>query len=172
MAIQDDDQLADIVRRESARLRHFIRRRVANPDDAEEVLQTVFHALVQANRLVIPIDQVTGWLFAVARNRITDFLRSRGPQMLELDDLLPSPDAGPEEESARSVLLDALERAIGELPPEQREVFVAHELEGRSFRQIAAATGVAQNTLLARKRYAVLKLRETLRRAYEDMTKP
>jgi len=172
MATHDDDQLADIVGRESARLRSFIRRRVRNPADAEEVLQTVFHALVQANRLLIPIDQITGWLFAVARNRIADLLRSRGPEMLELDDLLPSPDAGPEEESARAVLLASLEEAIGALPPEQRDVFIAHELEGKSFKQIAAATGVGVNTLLARKRYAVLRLRGALRRTYEDMTKP
>lgn len=172
MATQPDEELTEIVRRESARLRSFIRRRVRDPQDTEDVLQSVFQALAQANRLLMPIEHVTGWLFAVARNRIADLVRMSGPEMLELDDLLPSPGAGPEEETARAVLLAALERAIAELPPEQREVFIGHELEGRSFKQMAAASGVTVNTLLARKRYAVLKLRETLRRAYDDLTKP
>jgi RNA polymerase sigma factor (sigma-70 family) len=172
MATEHDEQLAGIVSREKPRLRSFIRRRVRDPDDAEDILQAVFYALLQANRLLMPIEHVTGWLFGVARNRIADLVRARGGVMLELDDLLPSPEAGPEEEAARAALLEALEQAIGELPAEQREVFIGHELEGRSFKQMAAAAGVGVNTLLARKRYAVLRLRERLRRTYEDLTKP
>jgi len=157
------------VSREWSRLRGFIRRRVRDPRDAEDILQDVFSALVEANRLLMPIDHVTGWLYRVARNRITDLFRARSPEMLQLEDLLPSPDAGPEAEYARAVLLDALEQAIAELPAEQREVFVAHELDGTSFKEMAAATGVSINTLLSRKRYAVLRLRERLRRTYDDM---
>ena len=169
-----DERIADVVSREQSRLRRFIRRRVADPRDAEDILQDVFYTLVEANRLLVPIEHVTGWLFRVARNRITDLFRERRPEVssehLHLDDLLPSADAGPEEEYARSVLLDELERALAELPPEQRDVFIAHEIEGRSFRQIAAATGVGINTLLSRKRYAVLRLRERLRRVHDDLT--
>ena len=132
----------------------------------------MFSALVEANRLLMPIDHVTGWLYRVARNRITDLFRARMPESLQLEDLLPSTDAGPEEEYARVLLLEALEQAISELPRDQRDVFVAHELEGRSFKEISAATGVGINTLLSRKRYAVLRLRERLRRTYDEMTKP
>jgi RNA polymerase sigma factor (sigma-70 family) len=161
-----------MVNRERPRLRSFIRRRVADPRDAEDILQDVFHALVEANRLLMPIDHVTAWLYRVARNRIVDLFRARKPEPLLLEDLLPSPDAGPEAEYARTVLLEALEQAIAELPAEQRNVFIAHELEGRSFKEMAAATGVSVNTLLSRKRYAVLRLRERLRSTYDDMTKP
>ncbi len=163
--------LAELVKRERPRLRNFIRRQVSDARDAEEILEDVIYALVQANRLLTPIEHVTGWLFRVARNRITDLFRARAPQMLELDDLLPAPGAGPEEEYAHAMLLEALEEAIAELPREQREVFVGHEIEGRSFRDMAAATGTSLNTLLARKRYAVLRLRERLRSTYEEMAK-
>ena len=139
--------------------------------DAEDILQDVFHALVEANRMLMPIDHVTGWLYRVARNRITDLFRMRTPEPLLLADLLPSPDGGPEAEYARTALLDALEQAIAELPAEQRDVFIAHEIEGRSFKEMAAATGVGINTLLSRKRYAVLRLRERLRNTYDEMTK-
>ena len=166
-----DDRLADVVDRERPRLRSFIRRRVADPRDAEDILQDVFYALVEANRLLMPIDHITGWLFRVARNRITDLYRARTPERLELDDLLPSADAGPEAEYARAVLLKALEQAIADLPPDQRDVFIGHELEGRGFKEMAAATGVSVNTLLSRKRYAVLRLRERLRETYDDMTR-
>ena len=167
-----DDQLADVVERERPRLRSFIRRRVADPRDAEDILQDVFQALVEANRLLMPIDHITGWLYRVARNRITDLFRERPTERLEFEDLLPSPDAGPEAAYARTVLLETLEQAIAELPPDQREVFIAHELQGRSFKDMSAVTGVSVNTLLSRKRYAVLRLRERLRSAYDDMTKP
>ena len=175
MATRHDD-IADIVNRERSRLRSFIRRRVRDPRDAEDILQDVFSALVEANRLLMPIDHLTGWLYRVARNRIIDLFRTRTGRKedsapLEFEDLLPSPRSGPESELARTRLLDALEQAIAELSPEQRDVFIAHELEGRSFKDMAAATGISINTLLARKRYAVLRLRERLRSAYEDLTK-
>jgi RNA polymerase sigma factor (sigma-70 family) len=169
MRIGQDQQLTDVVNREWSRLRSFIRRRVPDPRDAEDILQDVFYALVEANRLLMPIEHVTGWLFRVARNRITDLFRERKPEMLQVDDLLPSPEAGPDAEYARTLMLDALEHAIAELPPEQRDVFIGHEIEGRSFKDMAADSGVAINTLLSRKHYAVLKLRERLRRTYDDL---
>ena len=184
MALEQDQRIADVVNREHSRLRNFIRRRVPDPRDAEDILQDVFYELVEANRLLMPIDHVTGWLFRVARNRITDLFRKKTPErfsdaavadvdgeLLYLEELLPSPDAGPEALYAGSVLLDALELAIEELPNEQRQVFVAHELEGRSFKDIAAETGVNVNTLLSRKRYAVLHLRERLHGIYDEFTK-
>jgi len=170
------DDIADIVDRERSRLRSFIRRRVRDPRDAEDILQDVFSALVEANRLLMPIDHITAWLYRVARNRIIDLFRARTGRKedsapLEFEDLLPSPRGDPESDLARARLLDALEQAIAELPPEQRDVFIAHELEGRSFKDMAASTGISINTLLARKRYAVLRLRERLRSTYEDLTK-
>jgi len=179
MAVEQDERISDVVTREQSRLRDFIRRRVPDPRDAEDVLQDVFYKLVEANRLLMPIDHVTGWLFRVARNRITDLFRKKKPDSLpeadgdelHFDDLLPSADAGPEALYARGVLLDELDLALDELPDEQREVFVAHELEGRSFKDIAAATGVNVNTLLSRKRYAVLHLRERLHDIYDELKK-
>jgi RNA polymerase sigma factor (sigma-70 family) len=179
MAVEQDENISEVVMREQSRLRDFIRRRVPDPRDAEDVLQDVFYKLVEANRLLMPIDHVTGWLFRVARNRITDLFRKKKPQSLpgtnddelRLDDLLPSADAGPEALYARGVLLDELDLALDELPEEQREVFVAHELEGRSFKDIAAASGVNVNTLLSRKRYAVLHLRERLQDIYDELIK-
>lgn len=181
---EQDRQISEIIAEERSRLRNFIRRRVPDPRDAEDILQDVFYALVEANRMLMPIEHVTGWLFRVARNRITDLFRKKQPatfsdvtveneegEVLELEDLLPSPDAGPEALYARTVLLDALELAVEELPEKQREVFVAHELEGRSFKEIAAETGVSVNTLLSRKRYAVLHLREHLQEIYDEFMK-
>ena len=168
------DELADVVRREESRLRRFIRRRVPDRLDAEDVLQDVWSRLVEANRLLMPIEHVTGWLFRVARNRITDLFRARQPDMLDVDaleDLLPSLDAGPDAEYARTVLIDEIAAALDELPREQREVFVAHELEGRSFKEIARETGVNVNTLLSRKRYAVLHLRARLQSIYDELEK-
>ena len=186
MAIEPDQRISEVVKREQSRLRNFIRRRVPDPRDAEDILQDVFYELVEANRLLMPIEHVTGWLFRVARNRIADLFRKKKPESfsdtaaagddddepLQFEDLLPSPDAGPEALYARSVLLEELELAVDELPQEQREVFVGHELEGRSFKQMAAETGVSVNTLLSRKRYAVLHLRERLQDAYDEFTKP
>ena len=184
MALGQDQRVTDLVKREQSRLRNFIRRRVPDPSDAEDILQDVFYKLVEANHLLMPIEHVTGWLFRVARNRITDLFRKQklesfsdavvadgGDELLQWEDLLPSPDAGPEALYARHVLLDELELAIHELPEEQREVFVAHELEGRSFKEMAAATGVSVNTLLSRKRYAVRHLRERLQRIYDETRK-
>jgi RNA polymerase sigma factor (sigma-70 family) len=171
MAIEEDRRISEVVKREQARLRHFIRRRVPDPRDAEDILQDVFSALVEANRLLMPIDHLTGWLFHVARNRIIDLFRKKKPETLDdLEDLLPSPDAGPDAVYARAVLLDALASAIDELPEEQRAVFVAHEVEGRSFKEMAAESGVSVNTLLSRKRYAVLRLRERLQPIYDEFT--
>ena len=184
MAIEQDQRISEVVKREQPRLRNFIRRRVPDPRDAEDILQDVFYELVEANRLLMPIEHVTGWLFRVARNRITDLFRKKKPEsfsdsavadedgdVLQIEDLLPSPDAGPEALYLRNVLLDALELAVDELPEEQRKVFVAHELEGRSFKEMAAETGVGVNTLLSRKRYAVLHLRERLQSIYDEFTK-
>jgi RNA polymerase sigma factor (sigma-70 family) len=178
---EQDHRISEVVVRERARLRNFIRRRVADPSDVEDILQDVFYRLVEANRLLMPIEHVTGWLFRVARNRITDLFRKKKPasfadaavegeegELLEIEDLLPSPDAGPEELYLRHVLLEELELALDELPDEQREVFLAHELEGQSFKEMAAETGLKVNTLLSRKRYAVLYLRERLRDLYEE----
>jgi len=182
MAVDQDRRITEVVEREQSRLGNFIRRRVPDPRDAEDILQDVFSALVEANRLLMPIEHVTGWLFTVARNRITDFFRKKQPESfsdaaltddegepLALGELLPSPDAGPEAMYERSVLLDELELALEELPSEQREVFIAHELEGRSFKEIADETGVNVNTLLARKRYAVLHLRNRLQDIYDEL---
>jgi RNA polymerase sigma factor (sigma-70 family) len=184
MALEQDQRISEVVKREGSRLRNFIRRRVADPRDAEDVLQDVFYKLVEANRLLMPIDHVTGWLFRVARNRITDLFRKKQPEnfsdaalqddegeLLQLEDLLPSPDAGPEALYFRNLLLDELALVLDELPDEQREVFVAHELEGRSFKELAEETGVSVNTLLSRKRYAVLHLRERMQSIYDDFTK-
>jgi RNA polymerase sigma factor (sigma-70 family) len=184
MALDEDQPISDVVRREQSRLRNFIRRRVPDPRDAEDILQDVFYQLVEANRLLMPIEHVTGWLFRVARNRITDLFRKKKPEsfsdtiiadgddeLLRLEDLLPWSGDGPEALYARNVLLDELELAIDELPEEQRQVFMAHELDGRSFKEMSAETGVNVNTLLSRKRYAVLHLRERLQRIYDDFTK-
>src|SRR5215510_3950250 len=163
MARDSDRRIADVVARERTRLLRFIRRRVADPGDAEDILQDAFVALVEANQLLMPIEHVTGWLFRVARNRIVDLFRRRKPEPLEFEDLLPSPDAGPDAIYERHRLLDALEDALAALPPEQRDVFIRHEVDGQSFKDIAAETGVNVNTLLSRKRYAVLRLRDALR---------
>ena len=177
-------QISAIFAEQGSRLRNFIRRRVPDPRDAEDILQDAFYKLVEANQLLMPIDHVTSWLFRVARNRITDLFRKKRPEtsvyasvmdedgeLLQTEDLLPSPDDGPEALYVRNALLDQLELALDELPEEQREVFVAHELDGRSFKELAAETGVSVNTLLSRKRYAVLHLRERLQSIYDEFTK-
>src|SRR5450755_3056389 len=183
MSLEQDRRISEAVKQEQSRLRNFIRRRVPDPLDAEDILQEVFYELVEANRLLMPIEHVTGWLFRVARNRITDLFRKKKPESLSdaavdgedesltLEDLLPSPDAGPDALYARSVLLDEMEDALDELPDEQREVFVGHEIEGRSFKEMSAESGVSVNTLLSRKRYAVLHLRERLQSVYDEFTK-
>ena len=184
MALEQDQRISEVVKREGSRLRNFIRRRVTDPLDAEDVLQDVFYRLVEANRLLMPIDHVTGWLFRVARNRITDLFRKKKPETFsdaagwtkkasccrsKICCHHPMPD--PRRFIVRNLLLDELELALDELPDEQREVFVAHELEGRSFKDLAAETGVSVNTLLSRKRYAVLHLRGRLQSIYDEFTK-
>ncbi|HKN76247.1 MAG TPA: RNA polymerase sigma factor [Candidatus Acidoferrum sp.] len=181
---EQDRQISEVVAEQRSRLHNFIRRRVPDPSDAEDIVQEVFYELVEANRLLMPIEHVTGWLFRVARNRITDLFRKKKPvtfsgaaleneagELLRIEDLLPSPDAGPEALYFRDVLLDELELALDELPREQREVFVAHEIEGRSFKELSAENGVSVNTLLSRKRYAVLHLRARLKSIYDELGK-
>jgi len=186
MALEQDQRISEVVEREQSRLLRFIRGRVPDPRDAEDILQDVFFKLVEANRLLMPIEHVTGWLFQVARNGITDLFRKKKPEtfsakpvdlgedddeLLRLEDLLPSRDAGPEALYARNLLLEELESALDELPDEQRDVFVAHEFEGRSFKEMVAETGLSMNTLLSRKRYAVLHLRERLQSIYDEFRK-
>jgi len=179
--IEQDRQIADVIAKERPRLRSFIRRRVANDADADDLLQDVFAELVEAYRLLMPIDFVTGWLFRVARNRITDLFRKKRPEafsealgededgeLLVVEDLLPSPEAGPEAQYIRTLLLDEMRQALAELSVEQRDVFIAHELEGRSFKELAAESGVSVNTLLSRKRYAVLHLRKRLQTVHDE----
>jgi RNA polymerase sigma factor (sigma-70 family) len=183
---QQDQRISEAVDREYAGLRSFIRKRVADQSEAEDILQDVFYELVEAYRLVKPVEQVTAWLFRVARNRIIDVFRRKkresarmelppsaleAGESLQLDELLPSPDAGPEAAYMRSVLTEELDAALDELPDEQREVFVAHEFMGYSFQEIAAQTGVGVNTLLSRKHYAVLHLRRRLQAIYDEFNK-
>ncbi|HET6169919.1 MAG TPA: sigma-70 family RNA polymerase sigma factor [Terracidiphilus sp.] len=178
---EQDRILAEVIAEERPRLRNFIRRRVPNEADVEELLQEVFVELVEAHRLLLPIDYVTGWLFRVARNRITDLFRKKKPVLftdaavedddgvlLEMGDLLPSPDAGPEAVYFRNLIVEELRAALAELPEEQRAVFVSHEVEGRSFKELSAESGVSVNTLLSRKRYAVLHLRQRLQRIHDE----
>jgi len=180
---EDDLRISAIVSKERSRLRAFIRRRVPDPSDVDDIVQEVFYELVNANRLLMPIEHVAGWLFRVARNRITDLFRKHEPEslseaavegedgeLLRIEDLLPSPDAGPEAVYVRRILLEELELALDELPREQREVFIAHELEGRSFKELVAESGVNVNTLLSRKHYAVLHLRERLQSIHDDLS--
>jgi RNA polymerase sigma factor (sigma-70 family) len=185
MMTEQDHQISEAINREQTRLRNFIRKRVPDPSDAEDILQDVFYELVQAYRLMKPVEQVTAWLFRVARNRITDLFRKKKPELfasdpvsftedgeaLRLEDLLPSPDAGPEAAYARNVLLEELDAALDELPEDQREAFIAHELLGYSFKELSTQTGVSVNTLLSRKHYAVLQLRDRLHAIYEEFTK-
>jgi RNA polymerase sigma factor (sigma-70 family) len=171
--VLSNDRITEIFRREQGRLRSFVRKRVADEGDVEDILQDVFYALVEANWLTRPVEQAGAWLFRVARNRIIDFFRKKRPVQFEdegIEDLLPSADAGPEEAYLRSLLWEELEQALAELPEEQRVVFIAHEIEGRSFKELAAETGVSVNTLLSRKRYAVLHLRERLKEINEEIT--
>jgi RNA polymerase sigma factor (sigma-70 family) len=182
---EQDQQISEAIDREQPRLRNFIRRRVPDRDDAEDVLQDVFYELVVAYRMMKPVEQVTAWMFRVARNRITDLFRKKqrealrnepdriaeDGEMLQLEDLLPSPDAGPDAAYARRVLVEELDAALDELPDEQREVFIAHQFMGTSFKELAAQTGESVNTLLSRKHYAVLYLRHRLQAINDEFTK-
>jgi RNA polymerase sigma factor (sigma-70 family) len=181
LVTDQDKRIAEVIARERRRLGSFIRRRVPDPGDAEDILQDVFSELVESVRMLRPIEQVGAWLFQVARNRIIDRFRRRsvaptasvaGPgesdEVASLAELLPSPRAGPEAQYARRLLLEELDAALEELPAEQRDVFIAHELEGKSFRELAQRQGVNINTLLSRKRYAVRHLRERLEQIYRE----
>jgi RNA polymerase sigma factor (sigma-70 family) len=182
MIAEQDQRLSEAINRERGRLRNFIRRRVADEAEAEDILQDVFYELVEAYRLMKPIEQVSAWLFRVARNRIIDFFRRKRPEtgsapgatdaegneLTSWEDLLPSADAGPDAVYARTVLLEQLDAALDELPEEQRDVFVANEIEGRTFQELSVETGVSINTLLSRKRYAVLHLRRRLQSIYDE----
>jgi RNA polymerase sigma factor (sigma-70 family) len=186
MAAGQDQRISETIGRERARLRNFIRRRVPDPSDAEDILQDVFYELVEAYRLMKPIRQVSAWLFRVARNRITDSFRKKKTEglrdqpvsemddgdLLTIEELLPSSDGGPEAAYARTVLLEELDEALEELPVEQREVFVAHEIEGRSFKELAAESGLSVNTLISRKHYAVIHLRQRLQNIYDEFIRP
>jgi RNA polymerase sigma factor (sigma-70 family) len=185
MTNEQNRSIAETIEREQSRLRNFIRKRILDESDAEDILQEVFYELVQAYRLMEPLEQVGAWLYRVARNRIIDRFRKQRPETFSniapagekegewfpWEDLLPSPDAGPEAAYAREILIEEIDAALDELPEEQREVFIAHEIEGRSFKDLAAATGLSVNTLLSRKHYAVLHLRRRLRAIYDEFKK-
>jgi RNA polymerase sigma factor (sigma-70 family) len=181
MTREQDRQISEAIEQQRSRLRGFISRRVADPSDVEDILQEVFFELVEAYRLMKPVETAGAWLFRVARNRIIDRFRkkrpepladlnveSEGGESLSLEEFLPSSDAGPEAAYARMVLIEELETALEELPEQQRRVFIEHEIEGRSFKELAAETGVSVNTLLSRKRYAVLHLRQRLQSVYDE----
>ena len=186
LTAEQNRQISEVVGRERARLGNFVRKRVPDAADAEDILQDVLYELVQAYRLMQPIEYASAWLYRVARNRIVDFFRRKrlaalddalaqnedDEGVLTLADLLPSPDAGPEAKYARRLLLEELNAALDELPEEQRDVFIAHQIEGRSFKELAGETGVGLNTLLSRKRYAVLYLRRRLQAIYDEYLKP
>jgi RNA polymerase sigma factor (sigma-70 family) len=183
MTASQNERLSETIGRERGRLRNFIRKRVADEAEAEDILQDVFYELIEAYRLMKPVEQASAWMFRVARNRIVDFFRrkkavslsdpvvtdSEGHDSGSLEELLPSPEAGPESVYARGVLLEELEAAIEELPEDQRQIFIAHEIEGRSFKELSAETGVSVNTLLSRKHYAVLQLRERLQSIHDEL---
>src|ERR1700676_4905831 len=185
MTGEQDRRISEAFGLERARLRNFIRRRVPDENDVEDILQDAFYELVEASRMMKPVEQVSAWLFRVVRNRITDLFRKKRPEALGkspaiseedgesllLEDLLPSPDAGPEELYARNVLIEELDAALEDLPEEQREIFVAHEVEGYSFKELAAATGLSVNTLLSRKPYAGLPLRRRLQAIHDEFIK-
>src|SRR5580704_7127256 len=176
--VQQNQRISEVIQRQRRRLFHFIRQRVDDEGDAEDILQDVFYELTEAYRLMKPIEQVGAWLYRVARNRIIDRFRKKKPgaEVLReegaprLEDLLPSPNAGPEAMYARGVLLEEFDAALEELPEEQRDVFVAHEMDGKSFKQLAEETGLSVNTLLSRKHYAILHLRRRLEAIYEEFT--
>jgi len=181
MMLEQDRQISEAVEQQRSRLKSFISRRVADPSDVEDILQEVFFELVEAYRLMKPVETASAWLLRVARNRIIDQFRKKKPvpladlnveseegEMLALEEFLPSSDAGPEAAYARAVLIEELENALEELPEQQRRVFIEHEIEGRSFKELAAEIGVSVNTLLSRKRYAVLHLRQRLQSVYDE----
>ncbi len=186
MADAQNRQIQETVRRERGRLLAFIRSRIPRPEDAEDIAQDVFYEFTEMYRLMKPVEQIASWLFTVARNKITDRYRKKKPVLLEdvftfkssgdddngylLDELLPAANVrSADVEMMRETIMEALMEALDELPAEQRDVFVQHELEDKSFKEIAEASGVTINTLLSRKRYAVLYLRGKLKSLYDDL---
>ena len=181
---QQNKSIQETVKKESPRLLDFIRRRIPDASDAEDILQDVFFQFIEATRLTRPIENAGAWLFTVARNKITDMFRKKKPEslekqllrsqeeegeMLNLADILPAPNDSPENKMLRAAVMEELEDALAELPSEQREVFVLHEIDGKSFKEIAETTGASINTLLSRKRYAVLFLRSRLKELYDEL---
>jgi RNA polymerase sigma factor (sigma-70 family) len=185
MTVHQDQAITEAVEQQRSRLRNFIRQRVTDPDDVEDILQDAFSELVEAYRLMKPVREAGAWLFQVARNRIIDRFRKKrteaisdvsvpaeeDDETLTIEDLLPSSDGGPEAAYWRSVLLEELAQAMAELPEDQRAVFIAQEIQGRSFAELAAESGLSINTLLSRKRYAVLHLRRRLQAIYDELRK-
>lgn len=184
MADTQNESLSEVIVRERRRLLDFIRKRVPTQEDAEDVLQDVFYELVNTYRMMKPVEQMASWLFTVARNKITDRYRKKKPDSLEehfairagddgdrldISDFLPSRSNSPETEMMRQAIQEALLQALGELPEEQRQVFILHEIEDKSFKEIEELTGANVNTLLSRKRYAVLYLRGKLQQFYDEL---
>jgi RNA polymerase sigma factor (sigma-70 family) len=182
MVHEQNERIAEAIRLEKAKLKNFIRRRVPDERDAEDILQDVLYELVEAYRMMKPVERLSAWLYRVARNRIADLFRRKRPgavagdpvrigedgELLLLEDLLPSVNAGPEAAYARAVLAEELDAALDELPEEQRQAFIAHEIEGQSFKELAQRTGLNVNTLVLRKHYAVVHLRERLEAIYDE----
>jgi len=176
MALSPNQRLASVVAQQQQRLWAFVRRQVSVASDAEDIVQEVFAELLEAYRLMKPIERVGSWLMRVARNRLIDRYRVSGRTLpleedaqLDIPALIGADGSGPESEYRRALLADALEQAIENLPVEQRRVFVAHEIAGQTFKDIAAESGIPVNTLLGRKHAAVLQLRETLRDFYDEL---
>jgi len=173
MAADANEQISGAIDRERNRLRNFIRKWVQDEGIVEDILQDVFSEFIETYRLMKPIEQISAWLFRVARNRITDFFRKKKPEQFDesgSEDRLPSHDAGPEDAYIRNMLWEELDAALNELPEEQRDIFIAHEFDGRSFKELAAKTGVSVNTLISRKHYAVLHLRRRLQAIHDEFT--
>jgi RNA polymerase sigma factor (sigma-70 family) len=184
MTQAQNESIGEVVRENGKRLFDFIRHRVNEEEEAEDIYQDVMFELTNAYRMMQPIEKIAAWLYRVARNKITDKYRKKRPDLLQdkvfisddddhlyLEDLLRSTEESPDKDFDQALIQQALEEALDELPKEQRDVFIQHELEGISFNEIAEATGVTVNTLLSRKRYAVLHLREKLRSLYEELIK-
>jgi len=184
MRESQNQSIQETVQKESPRLLNFIRKRIPDADDAEDILQDVFYQFVESYRLMKPIEEVTAWLFTVARNKITDRFRKKKPEslekqllfnreeegeMLNLADILPSSNASQDMVMLRTAAMEELEDALDDLPKEQREVFMLHEIDGKNFKEISEITGASINTLLSRKRYAVLFLRERLKELYKEL---
>lgn len=184
MADQSNPKIIATFSKESKRLLNFIKQRVPTTEDAEDILQDVMYEFVNSFRVMKPVEQVASWLFTVARNRITDFYRKKRPDLLEdqivyfrnddgdnlnLSDMLPAKDGTVESKMMSDLILKTLTESLQKLPKEQREVFMMHEMEDKSFQEISEITGANVNTLLSRKRYAVLFLREELRSLYTEL---